>query len=480
MSEELLCHECVGDSFLKAKIKKGSKNRGCSFCHRRTKSLPLEEVAEKVNATFSQLFIPGGMEPSISESDSWEWEQIGETDAEIFERIMGVDYEVAEKVSNILGEKHNFVALKEGETALYGGDTLYELAPIRPYDTTSLWKSFCENIKHQSRYFDPSSKEILDYIFNGIIEHQRYFSKKVILDITPVSNNRFIYRARKALKSSERIKICKNPEVELGPPPPNIVIAGRMNPSGIPVFYGAYDERTCVSEIRLPVGGMAVIGKFEVIKPIKVLDLTAFEEYPKVEYFDPDFEYIMAQWEFAHILHKEISKPILPGDEVLDYLPTQLIAEYLSNQFNPKLDGIIYYSPQNLNNEEEAPKNIVLFRHSAVVKKSDIAKSEKASEDHFFSEHFTEHDYQIFKEPQGGQGLNRVDDEFWSSDPYTDVYGMEWVDLYPQMENLPYLRLVEDSLRIYKVSSIVYKTKSLDVAPILELDQKPKGEDLDY
>ena len=51
--------------------------------------------------------------------------------------------------------------------------------------------------------------------------------------------------------------------------------AGRMNARGISVFYGANDPLVALSEVRPPVGARVAIARFEIIRPIKLLDLTA-------------------------------------------------------------------------------------------------------------------------------------------------------------------------------------------------------------
>ena len=66
---------------------------------------------------------------------------------------------------------------------------------------------------------------------------------------------------------------------QLGPPPASDkATAGRMNAEGIPVFYGALEEETCVSD-----QGSCPCGKLRdpcevrpgAFKPIRVLDLNA-------------------------------------------------------------------------------------------------------------------------------------------------------------------------------------------------------------
>lgn len=52
----------------------------------------------------------------------------------------------------------------------------------------------------------------------------------------------------------ERSEITANPARNLGAPPKVRAGEGRMNPAGVPAFYGAFERETCVAELRPPVG----------------------------------------------------------------------------------------------------------------------------------------------------------------------------------------------------------------------------------
>ena len=51
-----------------------------------------------------------------------------------------------------------------------------------------------------------------------------------------------------------------------------------MNARGISVFYGAVDIKTALSEVRPPVGSRVAVAQFEIIRPIKLLDVRVLEE----------------------------------------------------------------------------------------------------------------------------------------------------------------------------------------------------------
>ena len=120
-----------------------------------------------------------------------------------------------------------------------------------------------------------------------------------------------------------------------------------MNPLGIPVFYGATGSETAITEVRPPVGSDVLIGRFEMIRPIRLLDFEAMQKaYKRGTYFNPSDVHAFKRWKFLRSPGAVISRPILPSDEPFEYLPTQAMSEYLSNRADLKLDGILFGSAQ--------------------------------------------------------------------------------------------------------------------------------------
>ena len=137
-----------------------------------------------------------------------------------------------------------------------------------------------------------------------------------------------------------------------------------MNASGISVFYGATDAETCIAEVRPPVGSHVIVGKFQFLRNIRLLDLNILSEiYVKGSYFDPDFRARKGHAAFLQHLVGELTKPVMPEEETFEYLPTQVVAEYLAEKIEPNLDGIIFGSSQAQNKEQ----NIILFHNSCAV-----------------------------------------------------------------------------------------------------------------
>ena len=128
-------------------------------------------------------------------------------------------------------------------------------------------------------------------------------------------------------------------------------------------------KSTCVSEVRPPVGSYVVVGKFELLRPVRLLDLGALSDvFIKVSYFNPEYASLKGRAAFLQHLVNEISKPVMPRDVDREYLSTQFVASYLAHKVRPHLDGIIFPSSQT----EDNGHNVVFFNRSRGVEPSNL------------------------------------------------------------------------------------------------------------
>jgi hypothetical protein len=121
---------------------------------------------------------------------------------------------------------------------------------------------------------------------------------------------------------------------------------------------------TCIAEIRPPVGSHVVIARFDVLRPLRLLDCEALDRLTiNASPFDPHFVAKRDRAEFLRSFSDQIARPVLPGDEVLGYVPTQVIAEYLAERLVQPIDGIFFKSTQR----GSAAGNVMLFNRAARV-----------------------------------------------------------------------------------------------------------------
>jgi hypothetical protein len=331
-SDTYVCFDCVGDPGLQHEIKQRGLRRCCSFCKEQKRTVSIEKLAARAEEIYRLIVEAAQDEPTFdADSDKVYWQPRGSSASEIMAEIIECDdFTIAERVVDVLAEENAYAVIKDGDFDWFD-DTSQGYVIRLPRDTrfAETWASFRESIQHDRRFFNDTATGLLSEILNPIVRGEWPKNISAIKSITPSSDDRFVYRGRQAIGEDARKRIYLNPIRELAAPPPRLNAAGRMNSAGISTFYGSFESRTCVAELRVPVGGEAVIGKFEIIRSV----------------------------------HEEIKRAVVPGTESLEYLPTQFVAEFLWAHATPRLDGLIYGSSQL----SDSSKNIVLFPHATVV-----------------------------------------------------------------------------------------------------------------
>lgn len=455
--DEYLCHECVGDQYLKSEIQDDGSRKRCKYCGRSRKCLTLGHIAERADDVFREYFELAEPRPYVDGGSDFD----GELPVHILMNIMDVDENISEDLFYILPDG----SIKDDDKFYYLTSNYVE-REIIPYGHSESWDFFCRFITHTSRFFEPVIQRTLDEIFEGISAHTSFYGEKPIKTIDEEGSEKFIYRARQAKNLDEIKRICLNPAVELGPPPYRSATPGRMNPSGISVFYGALERETCIAETRVPVGGFAITGKFEILTPVKILDLTVFDQlFKTVSLFDPNCRQILEHRIFLSKFHQEVCRPIQPQDEAIDYIPTQIVAEYLGKVFEPNLDGIIYSSAQSTREDEDVEdnnKNIVLLHHSSRVETDDQYDRYTKSKDEYVID-FDEYSGISIRKKRVKPDIS--DDKESNDSPFSLLkYSVDFPDDWETGLDDDYresvLRLVPGSLKVHEIKSVHYKAET--------------------
>ena len=367
-----ICHDCVGDPFLSLQVKDEGLSSLCTLCGETQETFTLGQLADCIHPVLQEEFElmrddPTGYGYPSMFDDLWDGSSGPVTD--VIASLARVDDEVAEALRELLSGRHAYPAIRDGEEDPYGRDARYAERGPDTWPFRETWTEFRRDIRSRARFFSSYAEEALGNIFGDLGAHRAHGETQVIREVGPDDEDRFFWRARTAQSPQEIQATLKSPSRELGPPPSRSATGGRMNAPGIPVFYGALDEDTCVSEVRAPVGSDVVVAKFELLRPVRLLDFDALAEvYEEGSHFDPEYRERRGRWAFLRQLVHEASMPVMPQDEEFEYLPTQAVAEYLAQKANPPVDGILFRSTQT----GQAGRNVVLFNHACGVLRDEL------------------------------------------------------------------------------------------------------------
>lgn len=348
---EPICLACIGDAHLRARLAPEARFANCAECGEDGNAVPLARLGEQIDETFQAHFDWTPYEQSPSAAD-------------IFVQIAGLEADLAWRIENYLKERLGEIAAREDRQNPYDYSTGFAPARTPMFWQDARWDRFCKTLRSDGRYFNNVATAWLDTIFAELESHRTFDAASVIREIVPGAPDSHFYRGRVATGEAELRTILAQPVLQIGPLPPGKGAAGRLNAAGISVFYGATDPATCVSEIRPPVGAHVVLARFDVIRPLRLLDCAALDRLAlTASPFDPAFVEKRDRAHFLKTFSDQIARPVLPGEEALGYVPTQVVAEYLAERISPPIDGLLYKSTQR----GSAVGNVMLFHRSARV-----------------------------------------------------------------------------------------------------------------
>jgi len=173
--------------------------------------------------------------------------------------------------------------------------------------------------------------------------------------ITTLVKGTTIYRGRE-IKGAKSFR-----HKDLTSPPKDKAISNRMSPRGVPLFYGALEKATCVSENRPSIGKRIALSNFEVMKDLTVIDLG--HHLPVKSIFHEDYDYDRDEFlmPFLRRFVSSIAAPIGIADAETEYLATQMFVEFLRFHPDYRFDGLLFKSSQN-----PGGINVVLFKEEGI------------------------------------------------------------------------------------------------------------------
>ncbi len=365
-----VCHLCIGEAFLKAEIKRAALRQTCSFCDKKAASIALGELAGRVERVFEDHYLPTARDPDGFEyamhkdpEINYTWYRSGEDVATTIAEMLEADEPVAAAVQECLADRQSLDDQAIGEEDPFGDEAHYTERGPDDEKYRALWTGFETSLRTQSRFYNAQAKALFDEIFKDIDSLKSDDGTPAVTTAMPESFPPF-FRARLAYDERAVHRYLKDPERELGSPPSASAKSGRMNASGISVFYGAFEVETCVAELRPPVGAHVVAARFSITRKLRLLDLDVMTALSvKGSHFDPGHRERLDRVAFLRSLHAHATRPTMPGEEELGYLPTQAFAEYLANVANPTFDGLLFRSTQTGN----VGRNIVLLDTAALL-----------------------------------------------------------------------------------------------------------------
>ncbi len=462
-----LCHQCVDEGYLGAEVRCKGKRGKCSYCGRNIRSYTIEDIAERIETAFEQHFRRTSDQPNswqqslLSDREStYDWERDGEEVVSAIENAAKIPEQAARDIQAILDDEHgDFDAAAMGEETEFCSGSYYEEKGPSDHGWQEEWRNFERSLKTEARFFSRSAAAHLASIFNGIDKMSTTDGRPLVVNAGSRTALTALFRAR-VFQSDEKLldALCR-PDHHLGSPPAVLAVSGRMNARGISVFYGATYPGVALAEVRPPVGSQVAVARFDIIRPLRLLDLTALSAVTEDgSIFDPGWAARLDRATFLRSLSQHITRPVMPDDEAFEYLPTQAIADFLATENEPLLDGIVFPSVQAAGNG----LNVVLFHKAARVEAMEIPEgTEIEAQTGSTSDEGWEVDYSVSERVLPEKPSKKKDEEGYLFDPF-EFAGGAWRTHDADLRNAT-LRIDLESVKVHVVRSVEFQCDAHDV-----------------
>jgi RES domain-containing protein len=458
-----LCIHCVGEAYLRAEIQHNGRRLRCSYCNKTAKSYPIGQLSERIETVFQAHFDRTSDQPNswqqtmLSDRESnYDWERDGEPVVQAIANAADMPEEAAQDIQTILADQYSdFDAAAMGEETEFSDGSYYEERSTDDRAWRDEWENFERALKTEARFFSRTAAAHLASIFRGIETMSARDGRPLVIDAGPGTAITAFYRAR-TFQSDERLEValCR-PNEHLGSPPSGFAGAGRMNARGISVFYGANEARVAIAEVRPPVGSQVAVARFEIIRPLRLLDLTALGDVAEGgSVFDPGLASRLERAMFLRSLSQRITRPVMPDDEAFEYLPTQAIADFLATESESPLDGIVFPSVQAAGDV----LNVVLFHKAARVEGIEIpAGTEIEARTGQMYEEGWEIEYVVTEQVPPARSPAEPADSDEGRPNFGSMTGT-WTPVDPDHRE-PALRIDLESIRVHQVRRVQFETE---------------------
>jgi hypothetical protein len=329
-------------------------------------------LAERIEEVFDQHYFRTSDQPTplqysmLADKESdYDWERDGEPVLYAIMNAADIPKAAAQDIQQILEDQYSdFDATVSGEETEFSSDSYYEEKGTDDWHWQQDWQEFDRSLKTEARFFSSVAASNLMSIFEGIDLMKTQDGRSLIVDAGPGTSLTELYRARPFQADNKLMEALTRPDLHLGSPPSMDAKAGRMNAHGISVFYGANNPKVALAEVRPPVGNRVMVARFEIVRQVRLLDLTALSEViTSGSIFDPTFAGRLERAMFLRSLSNRITRPVMPDDEPFEYIATQAVADFIATESTMQIDGLIFPSVQTAG----IALNILFFHKAARV-----------------------------------------------------------------------------------------------------------------
>jgi len=355
----LICIKHIDEKHIESYIRKNYKDGICHYCNQKRKVVKLGRITDYMQLGIDNFY-----------DDAANWMSYNSQEG----GYQGTTYSNYDIITELIETDTwnittDIISLIEDKAWADRYEGIGDPADNSVYD----WEYFKEIILHKSRFLFFNDYVSNEYYFQRnasdiLKEIGRYLTELGLVELLPKRIK--IFRSRQHGEKDNITELCKI----VSPPIKNAIFPNRFSPAGISMMYSGFSKETAIAEtlnLSDRERNFITTAEFETVRYIYVINFNRLPSLPSI--FDTtkiDKYFIIA---FIKRLVRDFTKGISKdGMEHIEYIPTQVVTEYIRYKFNSrrknKIEGLIYSSSKNSEgnamvnfwDNEESQKNLKL------------------------------------------------------------------------------------------------------------------------
>ena len=337
--EAYVCAECFGDEALQDVVREAVESCVCSFCGEEADepiAAPVVHVTKYINACLYEEYDDAAnclpyesAEGGFFGGTIWTpWELLDDINLDLPRDEGELRAAIAYNLDDITWCERNPFSLNNVDEARYS------------------WDRFSDIVKHRRRYFFLNSQDQYEEALSPgeLLEKILESAAHLGLLVKHERGNLKLFRAR-FQRDGKKLTTAK----DLGPPTESQATqSNRMSPAGVVMFYASDTVQTAVREAAISrEPGTYVVATFVNTRGITLLDLANLPPIPSL--FQPVRDsaefHPRKVLQFLHEVASALSEPVArDGREHIEYVPSQVVTEFVRSRELPRIDGVVYRS----------------------------------------------------------------------------------------------------------------------------------------
>lgn len=194
--DEVICYECIEDSFLREIVVNDDNILRCSVCHEEKNSaITVKHLGELLEPILRKHFEMGKVVKKFGDNDDEWWEQEGDPISNAIQEVLGQYFDFEDEIIDAVIEAENYYP-GDGGDAYWDRTSLYVPKKVQIGHLYANWNFTLDELKHSRRFFSPAAQALFTALFADVEDIRARKGRKILPVVSRLPTGTKLFRAR--------------------------------------------------------------------------------------------------------------------------------------------------------------------------------------------------------------------------------------------------------------------------------------------